>query len=679
MLKWPFGNSPEVDQPGEEAAGTLDIAKLGSSLGQGDSGLQSEKMQSLDAESAEASKTAQCSNDLETWQALGSALPAKTSEVSSKKAEISAAQYAPQGSRTEHTSSSLPNPINQADENVDGVSMHTVSSSDPIEPSVLQIEEEVAVAHAEFVSQTTVLEEPNPLHRGLAAEVKPDQRSMPSTTDEVETDTFDSHEYSNFRLNIMVAGQSGSGKTTLLRALLRGICDHYNVQNQWEAFMRERGSEVVKTTCVVPEEIARLKIEWVKGKFLIITIIDSRGYGDEMDESRTYKPIQDYICGKYAEWRQIDDESRLLDDPRVHCLLYFLQPTRFRRNDAVHMKELSQFAPIVPIISKADTLSIKEINTFLLHGKFSSEEIDAILKEGKPIEPKETCHKETDPGVVQAISSENIEIFRLDKDAPPFGITCLNGTMGYKVVVDDVYAVVANDKFQSDGVPVPREYPWGAVNLNDPYHSDFLRLENMLFRDGNRGLVRLVEQADARYKRWRRQILITSQNQKQAPVYRTHMLCALLFAACFLLFLLSLGMLPSTDKPSVPRVSDNASVPTNNTFVLEKSQDKDDGTTCWLYNDREYCLPSEDGERITLQRHEYDSLMKAKAALVTSLKAAKRAHRMTIKNAIFNENKLKDMYTKVKEKCSTVPSTTSWINYDRFLSFFNFSDLFGWK
>ena len=172
-------------------------------------------------------------------------------------------------------------------------------------------------------------------------------------------------------------------------------------------------------------------------------------------------------------------------------------------------------------------------------------------------------------------------------------------------------------------------------------------------------------------------MLIAERNQRNVPVYRAHIQCALLFAVCFLLFLLSLGMLPSFGTPSDPRVSDSTSMPTNDTIVLEKSQGKDDGTTCWLYNDREYCLPSEDGERITLQRHEYDSLLEAKAALVTSLKAAKRAHRMAIKEAILNENKLKDMYTNAKEKCSTVPSTISWI--DRFLSFFNFSGLFGWK
>ena len=341
------------------------------------------------------------------------------------------------------------------------------------------------------------------------------------------------------------------------------------------------------------------------------------------------------------------------------------------------MKELSTFAPIVPIISKADTLSIKEINSFLLRGKFSSEAMDGILKNGTPIESAEPLHQEIDPGVVHAISSTNIDIFRLDKDAPPFRITCLNGKMGYKVVVDDVYAVVANDKFRSDGTPIPREYPWGAVDLNNPYHSDFLRLENMLFRNGNRGNGKLRDQADARYKRWRKQMLIAERNQRNVPVYRAHIQCALLFAVCFLLFLLSLGMLPSFGTPSDPRVSDSTSMPTNDTIVLEKSHGKDDGTTCWLYNDREYCLPSEDGERITLQRHEYDSLLEAKAALVTSLKAAKRAHRMTIKEAILNENKLKDMYTNAKEKCSTVPSTISWI--DRFLSFFNFSGWFGWK
>ena len=54
-----------------------------------------------------------------------------------------------------------------------------------------------------------------------------------------------------------------------------------------------------------------------------------------------------------------------------------------------------------------------------------------------------------------------------------------------------------------DGTPESREYPWGNCSINDPYHSDFARLETMLFRNHNKGMKRLIEETENRYFLWR--------------------------------------------------------------------------------------------------------------------------------------------------------------------------------
>ena len=59
-----------------------------------------------------------------------------------------------------------------------------------------------------------------------------------------------------------------------------------------------------------------------------LTVVDTPGYGDAIDNRECYKPILDYIDAQFEQY--LHDESGLnrrnISDHRVHCCFYFISP-----------------------------------------------------------------------------------------------------------------------------------------------------------------------------------------------------------------------------------------------------------------------------------------------------------------------------------------------------------------
>jgi septin 3/9/12 len=55
-----------------------------------------------------------------------------------------------------------------------------------------------------------------------------------------------------------------------------------------------------------------------------------------------------------------------IQDTRIHCCLFFINPTghSLRPIDVIVMKKLSEVVNVVPIIAKADSLTLEERDTF---------------------------------------------------------------------------------------------------------------------------------------------------------------------------------------------------------------------------------------------------------------------------------------------------------------------------
>jgi hypothetical protein len=61
----------------------------------------------------------------------------------------------------------------------------------------------------------------------------------------------------------------------------------------------------------------------------------------------------------------MSQEDFLLRDERIHCLFYFLSPHSLKEIDKEFLKKVSRIVPIIPIIAKADTLTVLERNFFM--------------------------------------------------------------------------------------------------------------------------------------------------------------------------------------------------------------------------------------------------------------------------------------------------------------------------
>ena len=109
----------------------------------------------------------------------------------------------------------------------------------------------------------------------------------------------------------------------------------------------------------------------------MIGIYDTPGYGDKMNNRDSFDRIKDDLNKRHKDWlerRNQDDPDvtySMKKDERIHLCLYFMYPHRMKELDYRFMEHLSSIVNIVPIVAKADTMTIDEKNRFLTKVKLN--------------------------------------------------------------------------------------------------------------------------------------------------------------------------------------------------------------------------------------------------------------------------------------------------------------------
>lgn len=158
-----------------------------------------------------------------------------------------------------------------------------------------------------------------------------------------------------FTFSLMVVGGSGLGKSTLVNSLFYDI---YNDKHPGPSMRGKKTLKVESMTKMISESNVNV----------MLTIVDTPGFGDSLDNTRCWQSIVDYIEKRHFDYLNCELylPSRLVVDHRIHCCLYFIQPTghSLKTIDIELMRHLHDKVNIIPVIGKADTLTSDELAQF---------------------------------------------------------------------------------------------------------------------------------------------------------------------------------------------------------------------------------------------------------------------------------------------------------------------------
>ncbi|XP_058048986.1 septin-11 isoform X2 [Ahaetulla prasina] len=262
-----------------------------------------------------------------------------------------------------------------------------------------------------------------------------------------------------FCFNILCVGETGIGKSTLMDTL-------FNTKFESDAAThKEPGVRLKARSYELQESNVRLKL----------TIVDTVGFGDQINKDDSYKPIVEYIDAQFEAYLQEELKIKRslfnYHDTRIHACLYFISPTghSLKSLDLVTMKKLDSKVNIIPIIAKADTIAKNELH------KFKSKIMSELVSNGVQIYQFPTDE--------ETVAEINATMSHLKQDKKQW-VETDQGEKQLRGQVHLPFAVVGSTEEVKIGnkMAKARQYPWGVVQVENENHCDFVKLREMLIR-----------------------------------------------------------------------------------------------------------------------------------------------------------------------------------------------------
>ncbi|XP_029767171.1 septin-12 isoform X1 [Terrapene carolina triunguis] len=272
-------------------------------------------------------------------------------------------------------------------------------------------------------------------------------------------------------------GQSGLGKSTMVNTLFKSKVSRKPTGPGYEEHI-PKTVQLQSVTHVIEEKGVKMKL----------TVTDTPGFGDQINNENCWDPIIKYINEQYEKYLREEiliSRKRKIPDTRVHSCVYFVPPTGhwLRPLDLEFMRRLSKIVNVVPVIAKADTLTLEERAEF-------KQRIQKDLKaHGISVYPQEDFDDNPDDRIL------NDKI----RDKIPFAV------------------VGADKEHQVNGKRVlGRKTKWGIIEVENPAHCEFPLLRDLLIRSHLQDLKDITH--NVHYESYRVQRLNESNRLALSPV-----------------------------------------------------------------------------------------------------------------------------------------------------------------
>ncbi|KAH7107580.1 cell division/GTP binding protein [Auriculariales sp. MPI-PUGE-AT-0066] len=279
-----------------------------------------------------------------------------------------------------------------------------------------------------------------------------------------------------FQFNVMVVGQTGLGKSTLINTIFAShLIDSKGRLDSVEPVRQT--TEIQTVSQVIVENGVRLRLN----------IVDTPGYGDQINNDQCWDPIIKYIKDQHSAYLRKEltaMRDRYIQDTRIHCCLYFISPTghSLRAIDVIVLKKLSEVVNVVPVIAKSDSLTMPEREAF--KQKIREELVYHNIR----LYPFDTEENDT----------EELQLNESIRDIIPFAIV---GSERNVII---------------DGKTVRgRKNRWGVINVEDEKHCEFNYLRNFLTRTHLQDLIETT--AQIHYEAFRSKQLLALKDASSRP------------------------------------------------------------------------------------------------------------------------------------------------------------------
>ncbi|KAI8620771.1 Septin-type guanine nucleotide-binding (G) domain-containing protein [Chytriomyces sp. MP71] len=288
-----------------------------------------------------------------------------------------------------------------------------------------------------------------------------------------------------FAFNLMVVGRSGLGKSTLVNTLFAShLVDSKGLLKISENGQPIQTTEIQSISHLIEENGVRLKL----------TITDTPGYGDQVNNDQCWEPVTKYIKDQYSAFLRKEltpTRDRRINDTRVHAVLFFIAPTGHALTplDIAVMRRVSEIANVIPVIAKSDSLTLEERVAFKkrikdeieFHGirTFPYADVFVDVEEDAPMTEEEKAERQ----LVNAV-----------REVIPFA------------VVGSERNVVVDGKAVRG-----RRTRWGVINVENPEHCEFVDLRNFLTRTHLQDLIDVTSMVH--YESYRTKQLLALKGQ----------------------------------------------------------------------------------------------------------------------------------------------------------------------